>query len=70
MSPELISIELARLVETSSAWMKRFERYDQLQDAGLSCEEAAIVVTRAYQADLSGDLRKAIEAKDRKREVA
>lgn len=52
MSPELIHIELARLVENSAGWRKRFERYDRLQDAGLSCEEAARIVTDEYQADL------------------
>lgn len=59
MAPELINIELARLVENSSAWLKRFERYDRLQDAGLSSEEAAIIVTAAYQADLIQDRRAA-----------
>lgn len=48
MSPDLINIELARLVEDSSAWRKRFDRYDRLVDAGLSCEEAATIVTAAY----------------------
>lgn len=55
MAPELISIELARLVETSSAWMKRFERYDRLQDAGMSCEAAALIVTAAYQVEIRAD---------------
>lgn len=48
MAPELINIELARIVEDSSAWRKRFDRYDRLIDAGLSCEEAATIVTAAY----------------------
>lgn len=52
MSPELINIELARLVENGSAWRKRFERYDRLQDAGLSSEEAARIVTEEYQAEM------------------
>lgn len=47
---DLITIELARLVETSDEWLTRFRRYDQLQDAGLSCEEAARIVTAAYRA--------------------
>ncbi len=56
MAPELINIELARLVEDSSAWRKRFDRYDRLIDAGLSCEEAAVIVTAAYQIDLLAEM--------------
>lgn len=44
---ELITLELARLTEVSTAWERRFKRYDQLIDAGLSCEEAACIVTQA-----------------------
>lgn len=44
MSPDLITIELARLVETSTEWERRFRRYDRLIDAGLSCEEAAEII--------------------------
>ena len=44
IAPELITIELARLVQTSTEWQRRFTEYDRLQDAGLSCEEAARIV--------------------------
>ncbi|TGV26363.1 hypothetical protein [Mesorhizobium sp. M4B.F.Ca.ET.143.01.1.1] len=47
MSPELIWIEMARLVETSTAWEVRFRRYDRLIDSGLSCEEAAQIVAQS-----------------------
>lgn len=52
MFTDLINLELARLVENSPGWRKRFERYDRLQDAGLSCEEAARIVTEEYQAEM------------------
>jgi hypothetical protein len=42
--PELVTLEIARLVETGTEWDRLFRRYDQLQDAGLSCEEAAQIV--------------------------
>lgn len=44
--PELITLELARLVETGTEWAKLFARYDRLIDAGLSCEEAARLVSQ------------------------
>lgn len=44
MTPDLITIELSRLVETGSEWERRFRRYDRLIDAGLSCEEAAEII--------------------------
>jgi RNA polymerase-interacting CarD/CdnL/TRCF family regulator len=45
MDADLITLELARLVETGTDWSRRFRRYDQLIDAGLSCEEAARIVS-------------------------
>lgn len=44
MTIDLITIELARLVETGTEWERRFRRYDLLIDAGLSCEEAAEII--------------------------
>lgn len=41
MHPDFITIEIARLTKTSTEWERRFKTYDRLQDAGLSCEEAA-----------------------------
>ncbi|MFC5385146.1 hypothetical protein ACFPLB_04100 [Aquamicrobium segne] len=43
--PELITLELSRLVRTSSAWERRFHEYELLLTAGLSCDEAAQIVT-------------------------
>ncbi|MET3790698.1 hypothetical protein [Aquamicrobium terrae] len=44
-APEFITIELARLTRAEGQWARRFRDYELLLTAGLSCEEAAQIVT-------------------------
>lgn len=55
MDPDIITLELARLVETGTEWKRRFTTYDRLLDAGLSSEEAA----RIACADLPKPMKEA-----------
>lgn len=58
-APELVTLELARLFQTSTEWERRFRHYDRLQDAGLSCEEAARVVCDAHALEHQQDIERA-----------